>query len=117
MIMAVQGSRNFEDYAVFLRAMRTALSTMKNEDKEIYIYSAGPAKINAMALEFSNVSERSLKARGIKIQMRKVPPSWVQEYMSELDYFAFFAQPGEPVSKLVDAADSSGVDAGVYIYS
>lgn len=117
MIMAVQGSRNFDDYSVFLRAMRTALSSMETEDRQIYIYSAGPARINAMAMEFSNVSERSLKARGIKIQMRKVPPSWIENYMEDLDYFAFFAQPGEPVSKLVDIADNSGVDAGVYIYS
>jgi hypothetical protein len=117
MIMAVQGSRNFEDYAVFLRAMRTALSGMNNEDKEIYIYSAGPAKVNSMVMEFTNVSERSLKSRGIKIQMRKVPPSWVEEYVRDIDYFAYFGKPNEPVSKLVKVADGAGVEAGVYIFS
>ena len=117
MIMAVQGSRNFEDYAVFLRAMRTALSGMGKEDKEIYIYSAGPARVNSMAMEFANVSERSLKARGIKIQMRKVPPSWVKEYMKDIDYFAYFGKPNEPVSDLVNVADGLGIEAGVYIFS
>lgn len=117
MIMAVQGSRNFEDYAVFLRAMYSALSSMKPEDKEIYIYSAGPVKVNNMALEFSNVSENSLKARGIKIQTRKIPISWLEENLGQCDYYAYFSKPGEPISKLVDQADSLGIEAGLYTYS
>jgi hypothetical protein len=117
MIMAVQGSRNFEDYAVFLRAMYTALYQIDPEDKEIYIYSAGPAKVNSMAMEFTNVSERSLKARGIKIQMRKVPPSWVEEYIHDIDFFAYFAKPKEPVSRLVKVADDAGVESEIYIFA
>lgn len=116
MIVAVQGSRSFEDYSIFLRAMRTALYDMDKEDKEIYIYSAGPVRVNNMALEFSNVSERGLKARGIKIQCRKVPFGWLEENMSTIDYFAFFSKPGEPISKLVSVADDLKVEAGVYTY-
>jgi hypothetical protein len=37
--------------------------------------------------------------------------------MNDVDYFAFFSKPGEPVSKMVALADSLGVDAGVYTYS
>ena len=73
MIVGVQGTRNFDEYNIFLRAMGTALSSMEDGDQEFIIYSVGPMKINSMAMEFSNISERSLKARGIKIRMQRVP--------------------------------------------
>jgi hypothetical protein len=94
--------------------MGTALSQMKDEDKEFYIYSAGPAQINSMAMEFSNVSERSLKARGIKIKMIKVPPSWIKENIHSIEYFAFFSKPKEPISPLVSYAESKDTSVGVY---
>jgi hypothetical protein len=72
--------------------MGTALSEMKDDDKEFYIYSAGPAQINSMALEFSNVSERGLKARGIRIKMIKIPPSWIKQNVHTMGYFAFFSK-------------------------
>jgi len=117
MLMAVQGSHNFGDYNIFLRAMYTALYTMKEDDKDIFIYTAGPVKVNNMALEFANITENSLKARGIKIQTRRVTKQWVEDNMSDLDYFAFFSKPGEPTSSLVDAADKHGVEAQVYTFS
>jgi hypothetical protein len=79
MIIGVQGSKNFTDYQIFLRAMGTALSTIKPGDKEIFIYSAGPANVNAMCMEFSNVVERSMKARGIKNQNAKAPIKWIKK--------------------------------------
>ena len=114
MIVAIQGTKTFSDYSVFLRAMGTALSDMKSEDKEIYIYSAGPSEINSMAMEFANVSERSLKARGIKIRVVKVPPSWIKENIHDIGYFAFFSKPKEPVSPLVSYAESKDAAVGVY---
>jgi len=117
MIVGVQGSRNFDDYAVFLWAIGAALSEMEQEDREIFIYSAGPAKMNSMALEFSNVSERGLKARGIKIQTRKVPINWFEEYMSDIDFFAYFCKPGEPDSGLVRVAESVGKIPYIYRYA
>jgi hypothetical protein len=57
MSVAAQGTKSFDEYSVFLRAMGTALSQMGEDDKEFYVYSAGPSKINSMALEFCNVSE------------------------------------------------------------
>jgi hypothetical protein len=116
MIVTVQGTKNFNDYAVFLRAMGTAMSSLPSEDKEFLLFSAGPANINAMALEFSNVSERSLKARGIKIRFIRVPPSWIDNNVKDIDYFAFFSKPKEPVSKQVDLADAKDVEVGVYRY-
>jgi hypothetical protein len=55
MIIAVQGSKDFDDYHVFLRAMGVAMSSMSKDDKEVYIYSVGPARINSMVLEFCNL--------------------------------------------------------------
>lgn len=117
MIVAVQGSKSFSDYTIFLRAMRTALYSMDSSDKEIIIWAAGPVKVNNMALEFSNISEDSLRARGIKIQTRRIPESLLKDKMKDVGYLAFFSKPGEPVSKMVDLADKLGVDAGVYTYS
>lgn len=112
--MAIQGSRNFSDYNVFLRAMGTALSSMDRNDKEFIIYSAGPININSMGMEFSNIAERSLKARGIKIKLNKVPPSWIKTNIKDVDYFAYFSKPKEPVSDLVDLAEAKDIEVGIY---
>ena len=92
MIVAVQGTSSFEDYNVFLRAMGVAMSNMHQDDKEIHIYSAGPAKINSMVSEFSNLSERSLKARGKKIKDKPVAPLWITENILDINYFAFLSK-------------------------
>ena len=117
MRIAVQGSSTFSDYTIFLRAMRTALYSMDAEDKEIMLYSIGPVRLNNMALEFSNVSEDSLRGRGIKISCRKMPSSWIKDNIKSIDYFAYFCKPGDPVSSLVDLADESDVSAAVYSYA
>lgn len=114
MIIAIQGTKNFSDYNVFLRAMGTALSTMETGDKEIIIYSAGPAIINSMGTEFSNISERSLKARGIRIKFNKVPPSWIKNNINDIDYVAYFSKPKEPVSELVEIAEAKDIEVGIY---
>lgn len=116
MIIAVQGTKSFDDYVIFLRAMGTAMSSMAPDDNLITIYTAGPMHINSMVLEFSNVSERSLKARGKRIKIVKVPPSFIETNLHDVDYLAFFSKPKEPVSALVDAADSKGIEVGVYRY-
>ena len=56
MIVAVQGTAEFNDYNVFLRAMSVALSGMKQEDKDFIIYSVGPARVNNFVSEFSNLT-------------------------------------------------------------
>lgn len=116
MIVAVQASNRFDEYAIFLRAMGTALASMKEDDNQYLIYSAGPAKLNSMVAEFSNVSERSLKARGIRIRFFKVPSYWVKDNLEDIDYFAYFSKPKENVSDLVRAADAKDVEVGVYRY-
>jgi len=116
MIVAIQGTRNFNDYNVFLRAMGTALSTMDVDDKEFLIYAAGPSNINSMGMEFSNISERSLKARGIRVRLNKVPPSFIKNNIATVDYLAYFSKPKEPLSDLVDLAEAKDIEVGVYRY-
>jgi hypothetical protein len=116
MIVAVQGTKEFNDYNVFLRAMSVALSSMKEEDKEFIIYSVGPAKINSMVSEFSNLSERGMKARGKKIKFYKAPLSWVEENMDYVNYFAFLSVANQSQSKLVDIAEFKNVEVGIFRY-
>ena len=116
MIVALQGTRNFSDYTIFLRGMGTALSMLPEGDTEINIYSAGPAQINSFGMEFSNISERSLKARGIKIKFIKIPPSWIKNNIHTIDYFVYFSKPKESLSELVELADSKNIEVGVYRY-
>lgn len=116
MIVGIHGTPNFNEYNIFLRAMGTALSSIDKEDTEFLIYSAGPAKINSMAIEFSNISERSLKARGIRIRTFKVPPKWLKENITMIDYLAFFSKPKEAVSDIVKAAEAKDLEVGVYRY-
>jgi hypothetical protein len=114
MMVVVQGTKTFSDYSIFIRAMGTALSMLPEGDTEFTVCSAGPININQMGMEFCNVSERSLKARGIKAKLVKVPPSWVKENIHSVGYLAFFSKPKEPVSSLVDLADAKDIEVGVY---
>jgi hypothetical protein len=116
MKIAVQGSNTFSDYAIFMRAMRTALYSMDKNDKEVILYAVGPIRVNQMAQEFSNVSEDGFRARGRKISCRRMPQSWLESNMSDINYFAFFKKPGERVSPLVKLADELKVDAQIYEY-
>jgi hypothetical protein len=116
MIVAVQGTKDFNDYNVLLRAMSVALSGMKEEDKEFIIYSVGPARINSMVSEFSNLSERGMKARGKKIKFYKAPSSWVEENINYVNYFAFLSTANQSKSKLVDTAELNNVEVGIFRY-
>jgi hypothetical protein len=116
MIIGIQGSRNFEDYQVFLRAMGSALYDLDG-DTEFTILSAGPHKVNEMAMEFTNVSERSLKARGIKAKVVKMPAIALKERIHDLDYFVYFSLPKEPESDLVREAQDKDIEVGIYRYA
>jgi hypothetical protein len=115
-IVVIQGTQAFTDYQVFLRAMGVAMSTIKDDDPYFYVYSAGPGNINAMASEFTNLSERGMKARGKKIKLYKVAPSWVEENIKDVNYFAFLSNPKEPVSKLAATAQLKNIDVGLFRY-
>jgi hypothetical protein len=115
MIVVVQGSNDFADYNVFLRAIGVAMSSMK-DDNELYIYSVGPSKINSMVMEFCNLSERGMKSRGMKIKSYKVHSSWVIENMEYVNYFMYLCKPKQSVSKLVAEAELKNVEVGIFKY-
>lgn len=116
MILGVQGTSSFEDYQVFLRAVGVALSGMTYDDTNLYIYSAGPANVNKMVMEFVNVSEKGMKSRGKKIKMFKVAPSWLSENIKDINYFIFLSKPKENTSRLVAEAELNNVEVGIFKY-
>lgn len=115
MKVGIQGSRNFNDYQIFLRAMRIVLSEVeRNGDDELTIFTVGSVNTNNHATEFVNISERTLKAQGVRARVRRVPVSWLQDNMSDMDYFAYFCVDKEGISPLVDLAEENDVDAGIF---
>lgn len=115
MILGIQGTKSFNQYdSVFLRGMGRALSSMQLNDDNFIVYSAGPANINSMAMEFINITERSLKSRGVRTRVNKVPPSWVKEHIHELDMFLYFCSPKESYSDIYDLALKKDVEAEIY---
>ena len=114
MNVAVQGTKEFSDYQVFMRAMGVALSSC--EDDEFNVYTAGPATINSYTSEFCNMSEQGLKHRGIRVRFYKVPPSYIEENISDFNYFAFLSTPSQRPSKLTASAELAGVETGVFRY-
>lgn len=114
MNVVVQGTKEFSDYQVFMRAMGVALSGIK--DQEFNVYSVGPARINSFTSEFCNMSENSLKQRGIKVKFFRVPQSFVEDNMKTVDYVAFLSTPNQKPSSLVASAELSGVEVGLFRY-
>lgn len=114
MIVAIQGTKAFNDYQIFLRAMGTAMRSISEGETEFTIFSAGPTQINSFGQEFANITERSLKVRGIKIKLVKVPPKWIDDNLNIIDYFAFFSKPKETWSKQAQHAHDK--DANLWVY-
>lgn len=114
MIIAVHGSKKFDDYSIFLNGMAKAMFVMDKDDNQIFLYTAGPKRVNEMAMEFSNVSENGLRSRGVRIQVRKVPPSWIWGNFHFLDFFAYFAVEREPIPTIVNSAQAKDVRAEVF---
>jgi len=114
MNIVVQGTKEFSDYNIFMRAMGVALSEIK--DEEFNVYSVGPAQINSFTAEFCNMSENGLRKRGIKTKFYRVPQSFVEERMDTVDYVVFLSTPNQKPSKLVSSAELSGIEVGLFRY-
>lgn len=115
-MVVVQGSKNFNDYKVFLRSMGVALSNMKDDDQYFYVYTLGGKNVNSFVFEFCNLSERNMKARGKKIKYYTVPFEWVEENINEIDYFAYLYNPDEQISSIAQKAMNSGIEVGLFQY-
>ncbi len=116
MKVLVQGSRGFDEYPVFMRSMAVALSSLKNEDKNLEIYTVGPRKVNNFVTGFVNLSEDGMRARGMSIKRYMVPHGWVEDNINSLDYFVYLSTPGERDSRLAAMADKAGVEVGIFQY-
>ena len=114
MNVVVQGTKEFSDYQVFMRAMGVALSDVT--DGEFNVYSVGPAQVNSFTSEFCNLSEDGLRRRGIKVRYFKVPPSSVESNWNSFDYFAFLSTPNQRPSRLTASAELAGVEVGIFRY-
>ena len=113
MIIAVEGTKSFFDYEIFMRAMGVALSQPKN-DKLIEVWSAGPHKINNFTAAFCNSSENYLKQKGFKVVFKRLPYQYISDNIEYVDYFAFFSNSNEKVSKLVAEAELNGIEIGIF---
>lgn len=116
MIIAVQGTNTFNDYTIFMRSMAVGMSMLDKEDNEINVYSIGPKNINNFVAEFCNITERSLKSRGIKMRHRRVPLGWAEENLDIIDYLIFLSKPNEHKSRLVAEAELRDIEVGIFRY-
>lgn len=115
MIIAVEGTKSFSDYEIFMRAMSVALSNIK--DNEIQVWSLGPHAINNYTAAFCNSSENFLKQKGFKIKFSKAPTFWVADNLSYVNYFAFFSAPKESLSRLAQQAELlESCELGIFRY-
>lgn len=115
MIIAVEGTKAFNDYEVFMRAMGVALSA-EYVNNRIEVWSAGPQNVNRFTAAFCNSSENYLKQKGFKISFKRYPISYIAENMGMVDYFAFFCFPNQKnsESKLISVAEYYQIETGVY---
>ena len=117
MKILLQGSKDFNDYQVMMRAMGVALSSMPPQDKSFEIYSVGPHKTNDLAIAFSNLTEESLKSRGIKVSFHKLPPKLAEDKIHKFDYMAYLSNPeNRRLSALTNKAEANGVELGIFRY-
>jgi hypothetical protein len=93
--------------------MGTALYDLDG-DTEFTILTAGPHKLNDMAMEFVNISERTLKAKGIKAKVVKMPDKAIQERLLDLDSFIYFSLPKETPSELALEAEAKDLEVLFY---
>ena len=116
MIIGIQGSRNFNDYSIFLNAMLRVMQDLQPEDNELVFLSVGPHKVNDMIMEFINVANWNRGDRVIKPKLVKMPVKALEERVYDLDEFVYLCLPKEPETHLVEAADNAGLIPRVFRY-
>jgi hypothetical protein len=114
MIIAVQGSKTFDNYDTFMRAMGVAMSGLK--DKNVEVWSVGPYRVNSFTAAFCNSGENFLKSQGISIRFSKVAAKFIERNLNKIDYFAYVCNPHEGISSLTAQADLANIEVGVFRY-
>jgi hypothetical protein len=108
MKLLIQGTKSFNQYEIFINAVGRSIRSMDPEDSELKLMTLGPANINSMAYEFTNISEDTLRANGIRAKVIKVTRAWVKENIDELDEFIYLCNPKEPLSDMATLIDKKG---------
>ena len=117
MKVLLQGSKDFNDYQVLMRAMGVALSFMSPRDKDFQIYSVGPHKTSDLALSFTNLTENSLKSRGIKAKFYTLPAKLAEDKIDRFDYMVYVSNPeNRRLSALTNKAEKNGIELGIFRY-
>lgn len=106
--IVLQGTKSFNNYGAFCRAMIVALSDMSEHDS-LVLYAAGSAVLNNHAIEFTNKTKKSLKGRNIKLTLIRSMPQMFED-KTGFDKFFFFCNNGEGLSPLAKEFRSSGID-------
>lgn len=119
MIVGIQGSADFKDYAIFLSGMYRVLARLQSEEqgkesKELIFFSAGPKPIKDMATEYINVS--NFKARGIKAKLINVPESWFKTNLNKIEVFYYFCNKKEDLSPLARHLHNKGAEVQAFRY-
>jgi len=116
MIILVEGTKSFSDYDVFMRAMGVALSN-SGSDSEIQVWSLGPHQVNSFTASFCNSSENYLRQKGYKISFHKVHNSWVEQNINFVNYYAFFSNPKEGLSRMASRVKNEEIcELGIFRY-
>jgi len=113
MIIVVEGTKSFNNYDTFVRAMGVALSSIKN-DNSVEIWSIGPHNVNNYTAAFCNITENYLRQKGIKISFQRMHHSVAENNMHKVNYYVFFGDKKEPVSKMCANAELNGVETGIF---
>ena len=56
------------------------------------------------------------EVRGKKIKTYKTVDDWIKEYMSSMNYFAFFSKPQQSISALAKIAQNENIEVGIFQY-
>lgn len=115
MVIVVEGTKSFNDYDIFMRAMGVALST-PSVDSDIQVWSLGPHTINSYTASFCNSSENFLKQKGFRVKFHKVNAPWIEENIDYVNYYAFFSGPNETLSRLAKVAEIKNIELGIFRY-
>lgn len=117
MKVMIHGTNKFDQYDIFINALGRVIRSIPEEDGELTLFPLGPTNVNSMCHEFINISERSLKANGIKGKVIPRPVKWGKDNYKDFDLFLFFCKPKEPLSDIATLIDKKGSpDVLVYRY-
>jgi hypothetical protein len=117
MRVLIHGTKTFNQYEIFINALGRVIRSMEDGDDELIVATLGPTNITHMAHEFINISERTLKANGVKPKVLPRTIRWAKSNLDEFDELIFFCKPKERLSEIAALVDKKSTpDLVVYRY-